>query len=168
MRNCFIKFFSAILCLTLELSFISCSKIESQPKEINLDKANINQYLEIKGSFIDGYIEPVLSPICYTSYATIDLETYPTAPGSFKNVQITLEIKSTDTAFTQTAAEGDFWHLVEEKDQEKIIITIKLSTDGRFENQYKIKCTGDNTSSQILDSGFQYEILSISGTFIEN
>ena len=37
-----------------------------------------------------------------------------------------------------------------------------------YENQYKIKCTGDNTSSQILDSGFQYEILSISGTFIEN
>jgi len=168
MKNYFIKFFSAILCLSLILSFASCSPKESQPKEIILDKTNIDQYLEIKGSFIDGYILPILSPICYSSYATIDLETYPTSPGSFKNVQITLEIKSTDPAFTETAAEGDYWHLTEEKDQEKIIITVKLATDGRFENKYEIECTGGYTCSQILDSGFQYEILSISGTFIEN
>ena len=155
-----------IISVLILVSSASCGNSNPKSKEITLTSSNISQYLAIKGEFTHIKAYPI------ASYATLDLELYPTAPGFFKNVVIKMEIQSIESAFTVPASKGYRWHFRDDcRDDicnEPLIISITLATDGKYSNQYEIACHGDKACSVALRGNCTFKILSINGTFVEN
>ena len=169
------KIICLILTLMLIFSFVACddkggqnntsNNEESKSEEVVLSKDNIYNYLNFEGEFVDG--DYTMGTFVNWAEATLEFQSYPLVRGSFSNVEITLIATSDDSTFTYMNKFGDYWHLTDasEEDERHIKISFKVPVDGNFNKKYSVECL-NNTGK--LDGDCDFEIVSVSGTFIPN
>ena len=102
---------------------------DALPKE--LSSSNINEYLSIDLSYGEYENHSLLG----YGYRTLDvyLKTYPVAPVSFQNVEITVEI-SCPIAWETRSSDSAY----NEADDSTMKFTIKLPADGKYEEVHGI------------------------------
>lgn len=174
MKKAIALFVSIMLCLALTACAGSNENANTQKSEepvatatptpvekIELTAANINDYVQFVGEFIDG--EFTMGAILNWATATLSFRAYPIAAGKFNNVDITLISYSDDSAFTYMNDFGDYWHLTGDDEAKEIRINFKLGVDGKYSQNYSVECL-NNTDE--LGGSSNFEIVSVSGTFI--
>lgn len=157
-----------LLILVLFFNFAACNSDQANAEdlsknEITLTEHNIEDYLNFDGEFIDGKYSR--GPFLNLAEATLDFQVYPAAYGTFKNLEITLVVTSTDSTFTYMNSFGNYWHLSEaEEDAEREIkISFRVGVDGSFSKKYSVECL-NNTG--VLKGSAQFKIVSVSGAFV--
>lgn len=170
------KIICILLAIALSCSLIACKDTsrdtsqnaqedaqENNNTEITLTKYNIENYLNFEGEFVDG--KYTMGTFVNWAEATLEFQTYPLVRGSFNNVEITLIVTSDDHTFTYMNKYGNYWHLTSasEEDEKHIKISFKPGVDGNFSKNYSVKCS-NNTGK--LDGDCDFEIVSVSGTFV--
>ena len=128
------------------------------PKEIELTKDNIGEYIAISGEYKNG--EYHHSFFYYISSADLDFKAYSTVAGTFSNVEITVLADLSK----EKGVLGE-WHMADSEDDTKVQFTFKMPANGDYSNSFSIECDGQSLA---LSGTAKLEIVSVSGTFTPN
>ena len=155
------KFISMLLAVILCLSMCACgaSSSPAAPKEIELTKDNIGDYITISGEYKNGDYHSTI--LYYVSTADLDFKAYSTVAGSFSNVEITVRADLSE----KTGAIGEKWHMADSEDKSKVEFTFKMPANGDYSTSYGIEC---DRATWKLSGSAKLEIVSVSGTFTPN
>ena len=156
------KIIAMLLVLVLCLSICACSSTPSTPstpKEIELTKDNINEYISISGEYKNGDYHSSL--LYYISTADLDFKAYSTVAGSFSNVEITVRADLSE----KDGALGEEWHMADADDNSKVEFTFKMPANCNYSTSYSIEC---DRATWKLSGTAKLEIVSVSGTFTPN
>lgn len=149
------KLFALMLAATLTISLISCGGGSEKPKEVELSKDNIADYISFSGEFTDSEYHQTL--LYYVSTSTIDFQAYSTVSGTFENVEITVRANIDDTG-----AIGEKWHLAD-SDEEGVEFTFKMPASGEYSHSYGIEC---DRNTNRLKGNCDFTVISVTGTYI--
>lgn len=157
------KLTSLLLALLMVLSFVACGAGEEEneeTKEVQLTKENLLDYVNFTGDFKNARM---LSGLGLIAAADIDFQAYPIEVGSFKNVEIVL--KATNEQIENDTESGAEWYLHGD-DKKQIELSFKLGVDGKFSKEYAVESFW-NIHETKLKGSCEFEILSVSGTFVK-
>jgi len=129
------------------------------PKEIELTKDNIGEYITISGEYKNGDYHSSL--FYYISTAELDFKAYSTVAGTFSNVEITVRANLSK----EMGALSEKWHMADSEDKSKVQFTFKMPANGNYSTSYSIECDRQTLK---LAGAAKLEIVSVSGTFKPN
>ena len=160
------KLIALMMALVMVLGMVGCGgSTQEPPKEIELTKSNILDYVQFDGEFTNWKYTSIYTGLVGTAEATLEFQAYPVASGKFNNVSITLVATSDDSSFTYGNRYGNYWHLSDaDGDTNEIKIDFMLGIDGRFSKNYSVECSNNNSGK--LNGSCDFTIISVSGTFI--
>lgn len=156
-----------VLAIILCLSMCACGGSGSTaaptepaaPKEIELTKDNIGDYISISGEYKNGDYHSSL--LYYISTADLEFKAYSTVAGSFSNVQITVRADLSE----KNGSLSEKWHMADSEDKSKVEFTFKMPANGDYSTSYSIEC---DRATWKLSGSAKLEIVSVSGTFTPN
>ena len=156
------KLIALLLVAVICLSLVACAGKKQPiaptendaPQPIALTEETIGDYIAFTGSFSDSLLQRVLHNV--SSHSVLNFSAYPTVPGSFSNVEITVQANIPDSA------SGYHWNRKDVENDSSVEFTFKLSATGTYENSYAIVC---GFCSELLSGNCDFTIVSASGTF---